>query len=59
MVLNCEEVLLDVDIKNGGRVVVLNMKNLFLVGEVGFGVDLVRLDGSVMCLFGFLCDFVF
>ncbi|RDX95832.1 Glutelin type-A 1, partial [Mucuna pruriens] len=41
MALNCEEAPLDVDIKNGGRVVVLNTKNLPLVGEVGLGADLV------------------
>ncbi|PIA28670.1 hypothetical protein AQUCO_06800090v1 [Aquilegia coerulea] len=54
--LNCEEAQLDVDIKNGGRVVVLNTQNLPLVGEVGFGADLVRLDGSAMCSPGFSCD---
>ncbi|XP_022159414.1 legumin type B-like, partial [Momordica charantia] len=42
MVLNCEEAPLDVDIKKGGRVVVLNTKNLPLVGQVGLGADLVR-----------------
>ncbi|PIA40355.1 hypothetical protein AQUCO_02500207v1 [Aquilegia coerulea] len=54
--LNCEEAALDVDIKNGGRVVVLNTANLPLVGEVGFGADLVKLDGSAMCSPGFSCD---
>ncbi|KAK9279968.1 hypothetical protein L1049_013652 [Liquidambar formosana] len=56
MALNCEEAPLDIDIKNGGRVVVLNTKNLPLVGEVGLGADLVRLDGSAMCSPGFSCD---
>ena len=56
MALNCEEAPLDVDIKGGGRVVVLNTKNLPLVGEVGLGADLVRLDGSAMCSPGFSCD---
>lgn len=56
MALNCEEAPLDVDIKNGGRVVVLNTKNLPLVGQVGLGADLVRLDGSAMCSPGFSCD---
>ncbi|KAL8152921.1 LOW QUALITY PROTEIN: hypothetical protein V2J09_010681 [Rumex salicifolius] len=56
MALNCEEAPLDVDVKNGGRVVVLNTKNLPLVGEVGLGADLVRLDGSAMCSPGFSCD---
>ncbi|KAI4334479.1 hypothetical protein L6164_019168 [Bauhinia variegata] len=56
MVLNCEEAPLDVDIKDGGRVVVLNTKNLPLVGEVGLGADLVRLDGRAMCSPGFSCD---
>lgn len=56
MALNCLEAPLDVDIKGGGRVVVLNTKNLPLVGEVGLGADLVRLDGSAMCSPGFSCD---
>ncbi|KAI8573821.1 hypothetical protein RHMOL_Rhmol01G0305100 [Rhododendron molle] len=56
MALNCEEAPLDVDIKKGGRVVILNTKNLPLVGEVGLGADLVRLDGSAMCSPGFSCD---
>ncbi|CAI9778797.1 unnamed protein product [Fraxinus pennsylvanica] len=56
MTLNCEEAPLDVDIKNGGKVVVLNTKNLPLVGEVGLGADLVRLNGSAMCSPGFSCD---
>ncbi|KAJ4903181.1 RmlC-like cupins superfamily protein [Raphanus sativus] len=55
-VLNCLEAPLDVDIKDGGRVVVLNTKNLPLVGEVGFGADLVRIDGHSMCSPGFSCD---
>ncbi|KAL3530691.1 hypothetical protein ACH5RR_010013 [Cinchona calisaya] len=54
--LNCEEAPLDVDIKGGGKVVVLNTKNLPLVGEVGFGADLVRLNGHAMCSPGFSCD---
>ncbi|KAG6629269.1 12S seed storage globulin 1-like [Carya illinoinensis] len=56
MALNCEEAPLDVDIEKGGRVVVLNTNNLPLVGEVGLGADLVRLDGSAMCSPGFSCD---
>ncbi|KAL0282196.1 UNVERIFIED_CONTAM: Arachin Ahy-3 [Sesamum angustifolium] len=48
MALNCEEAPLDVDIKDGGKVVVLNTKNLPLVGEVGLGADLVRLNGKTM-----------
>ncbi|KAK4788731.1 hypothetical protein SAY86_020050 [Trapa natans] len=56
MALNCLEAPLDVDIPKGGRVVVLNTKNLPLVGEVGLGADLVRLDGSAMCSPGFSCD---
>ncbi|XP_021912575.1 legumin A [Carica papaya] len=56
MALNCLEAPLDVDIKNGGCVVVLNTKNLPLVGEVGLGADLVRLNGSAMCSPGFSCD---
>ena len=58
MALNCLEAPLDVDIKNGGRVVVLNTKNLPLVGEVGLGADLVRIDGRSMCSPGFSCDSV-
>ncbi|KAK4762564.1 hypothetical protein SAY86_008332 [Trapa natans] len=56
MALNCLEAPFDVNIPNGGRVVVLNTKNLPLVGEVGLGADLVRLDGSAMCSPGFSCD---
>ncbi|XP_074570687.1 glutelin type-A 1-like [Curcuma longa] len=56
MVLNCEEAPLDVDIKNGGCVVVLNTKNLPLVGQVGLGADLVRINGHAMCSPGFSCD---
>ncbi|KAL0417815.1 UNVERIFIED_CONTAM: Glutelin type-A 2 [Sesamum radiatum] len=56
MALNCEEAPLDVDIKGGGKVVVLNTKNLPLVGEVGLGADLVRLNGGAMCSPGFSCD---
>ncbi|KAH0881362.1 hypothetical protein HID58_068756 [Brassica napus] len=48
-VINCLEAPLDVDIKDGGRVVVLNTKNLPLVGEVGFGADLFLIDGHSMC----------
>ncbi|KAG8063632.1 hypothetical protein GUJ93_ZPchr0003g17533 [Zizania palustris] len=47
---------LDVDIKNGGRVVVLNTQNLPLVKEVGLGADLVRIDDHSMCSPGFSCD---
>ncbi|XP_021836066.1 glutelin type-D 1-like [Spinacia oleracea] len=56
MVLNCEEAPFDVDVKNGGRVVVLNTNNLPLVREIGLGADLVRLDGSAMCSPGFSSD---
>ncbi|KAF8666858.1 hypothetical protein HU200_053377 [Digitaria exilis] len=56
MALNCLEAPLDVDIKNGGRVVVLNTQNLPLVKEVGLGADLVRIDGHSMCSPGFSCD---
>ncbi|KAL5715068.1 hypothetical protein ACHQM5_016946 [Ranunculus cassubicifolius] len=34
----------------------LNTQNLPLVGEVGFGADLVKLDGHAMCSPGFSCD---
>ncbi|VAH10139.1 unnamed protein product [Triticum turgidum subsp. durum] len=56
MVLNCLEAPLDVDIKGGGRVVVLNTANLPLVKEVGLGADLVRIDAHSMCSPGFSCD---
>uniref|UniRef100_A0A1D1ZBD9 Glutelin type-A 2 n=1 Tax=Anthurium amnicola TaxID=1678845 RepID=A0A1D1ZBD9_9ARAE len=58
-VLNCEEAPLDVDVKNGGRVVVVSSQNLPLVGECGFGGDLVKLDGGAMCSPGFSCDSAF
>ncbi|KAL6839125.1 hypothetical protein ACP4OV_031016 [Aristida adscensionis] len=56
IVLNCLEAPLDVDIKGGGRVVVLNTGNLPLVGDVGLGADLVRIDAGAMCSPGFSCD---
>uniref|UniRef100_A0A803MGT5 Uncharacterized protein n=1 Tax=Chenopodium quinoa TaxID=63459 RepID=A0A803MGT5_CHEQI len=56
MALNCDEAPLDIDIKGGGKVVVLNTKNLPLVGEVGLGADLIRLNGKAMCSTGFSCD---
>ncbi|KAK1299058.1 hypothetical protein QJS10_CPB14g01452 [Acorus calamus] len=56
MVLNCEEAPLDIDIKNGGRVVVVSSQNLPLVGEVGLGGDLVRIDAHSMCSPGFSVD---
>ncbi|KAI3905827.1 hypothetical protein MKW98_006461 [Papaver atlanticum] len=48
MALNCLEAPLDVDIKSGGHVVVLNTKNLPLVEQVGLGADLVRIDAGSM-----------
>ncbi|GFY99316.1 RmlC-like cupins superfamily protein [Actinidia rufa] len=56
MALNCEEAPLDVDIKRGGRVVVLSTKNLPLASDVGLGADLVRLDDNAICSLGFSCD---
>lgn len=56
LALNCLEAPLDVDIENGGRVVVLNTKNLPLVGQVGTGADLVRIDAHSMCSPGFSND---
>ncbi|EOA25620.1 hypothetical protein CARUB_v10018968mg [Capsella rubella] len=55
-VLDCLEAPLDVDIKDGERVIVLNTKNLPLVGEAGFGADLVRIGGCYMCSPRFFCD---
>lgn len=59
LVLNCLEAPLDTDIKNAGCVVVLNTKNLPLVGEVGLGADLVRIEGHAMCSPGFSSDSAF
>ncbi|OMO74408.1 11-S seed storage protein, plant [Corchorus capsularis] len=56
MALNCEEAPLDTNIKDAGNVVVLNTRNLPLVGQVGLGADLVRLEGNAMCSPGFSCD---
>ncbi|MCL7045018.1 hypothetical protein MKW94_021012 [Papaver nudicaule] len=56
MVMNCLEAPLDIDIKNGGRVVLLNSKSLPLVKDVGLGADLVRIDAGSMCSPGFSCD---
>ncbi|CAA7406738.1 unnamed protein product [Spirodela intermedia] len=59
LVLNCEEAPLDVDVERGGRVVVVSSQNLPLVGDCGFGGDLVKLDGGAMCSPGFSCDSAF
>ncbi|KAF3341089.1 11S globulin seed storage protein 2-like protein [Carex littledalei] len=56
LVVNCYEAPLDVDIKGGGCVVVLNSKNLPTVELVGLGADLVKLCGGAMCSPGFSCD---
>ncbi|KAI3981523.1 hypothetical protein MKX01_014536 [Papaver californicum] len=56
MALNCLGAPLDADIKNGGRVVVLNTKNLPLVEQVGLGADLVRINSGSMWSPGFSCD---
>jgi hypothetical protein len=56
LVVNCHEALLDVDIKGGGCVVVLNSKNLPTVELVGLGADLVKLHGGAICSPGFSCD---
>jgi hypothetical protein len=56
LVVNCYDAPLDVDIKGGGCVVVLNNKNLLSVELVGLGADLVRLHGRAMCSPGFSCD---
>jgi hypothetical protein len=59
VVLNCLEAPLDVDIKAGGRVVVLNTQNPPLIKEVGLGADLVRIDARSMCSPGFSCDLAY
>ncbi|KAI3892485.1 hypothetical protein MKX03_012703 [Papaver bracteatum] len=56
MALNCLEEPLDLDIKNEGRVVVLNTKNFPMVEQVGLVADLVRIDGGSMCSPRFSCD---
>ncbi|CAA6669771.1 unnamed protein product [Spirodela intermedia] len=43
----------------GGRVVVVSSQNLPLVGDCGFGGDLVKLNGGAMCSPGFSCDSAF
>lgn len=44
LVFNCEEAELDVDVKNGGRVVVLTGDYLPMLEQIGLGADLVKLD---------------
>ncbi|KAL5710661.1 hypothetical protein ACHQM5_021197 [Ranunculus cassubicifolius] len=56
IVINCLESKPDVDVKNGGRVVNFNTKNLPLAKEVGFGGDLVSLDKNAMCSPGYSSD---
>lgn len=49
LVFNCEEAPLDVDVKNGGRLVVVTPKNLPLLGQMGLGAELVWLDPGALC----------
>ena len=56
LVFNCEEAPLDVDVKNGGRVVVVTPKNLPLLGQTGLVADLVKLDPRAMSSPGFSSD---
>ncbi|XP_039141209.1 uncharacterized protein LOC120278487 [Dioscorea cayenensis subsp. rotundata] len=53
MALKCLEVPLDVDIKNGGHVMVLDLP---LVGKVGLSVDLIMIDAHLICSLDFSCD---
>ncbi|ERN17205.1 hypothetical protein AMTRI_Chr09g14230 [Amborella trichopoda] len=59
LAFNCEEATLDVDIKGGGKVVVLTGAQLPLLNEVGLGADLVRIEGVAMCSPGFSSDSAF
>ncbi|KAL0413448.1 UNVERIFIED_CONTAM: Glutelin type-A 1 [Sesamum radiatum] len=56
MALNCEEAPLDVDIKDGGKVVVLNTKTSLWLVKLDWGQIFVRLNGKAMCSPGFSCD---
>eukprot|EP00253_Pinus_taeda_P005367 PITA_05367 len=59
LVFNCEEAELDVNVKNGGRVVVLTSDYLPLLEQIGLGADLVKLDPAAMCSPGFSSDSAF
>uniref|UniRef100_A0A0C9RGQ2 TSA: Wollemia nobilis Ref_Wollemi_Transcript_26035_1627 transcribed RNA sequence n=1 Tax=Wollemia nobilis TaxID=56998 RepID=A0A0C9RGQ2_9CONI len=59
LVFNCEEAKLDVDVKNGGRVVVLTNDYLPILGDIGLGADLVKIDAHAMCSPGFSSDSAF
>lgn len=59
LVFNCEEAELDVDVKNGGRVVVLTSDYLPMLEQIGLGADLVKLDPAAMCSPGFSSDSAF
>lgn len=59
LVFNCEEAKLDVDVKNGGRVVVVTSDYLPMLEQIGLGADLVKLDPAAMCSPGFSSDSAF
>eukprot|EP00252_Welwitschia_mirabilis_P009811 TRINITY_DN22688_c0_g1_i1.p1 TRINITY_DN22688_c0_g1~~TRINITY_DN22688_c0_g1_i1.p1 ORF type:complete len:369 (+),score=56.30 TRINITY_DN22688_c0_g1_i1:96-1202(+) len=56
LAFNCLDAPLDVDIKNGGRVVVLTGNNLPLLKDINLSADLVRIDAHSMCSPGYSSD---
>ncbi|GLJ35813.1 hypothetical protein SUGI_0719070 [Cryptomeria japonica] len=59
LVFNCEEAKPDIDIDNGGRVVVLTSNYLPILKEIGLGADLVKIDKDAMCSPGHSSDSAF
>ncbi|GLJ36156.1 hypothetical protein SUGI_0725390 [Cryptomeria japonica] len=59
LVFNCEEAKPDIDIDNGGRVVVLTSNYLPILKELGLGADLVKIDKYAMCSPGHSSDSAF
>ncbi|XP_043715258.1 glutelin type-D 1-like [Telopea speciosissima] len=56
VIFNIEAALPDINVKNGGQVVVLSNKKFPLLGEVGLSVKHVKLDANAMCAPEFSSD---
>ncbi|XP_077231022.1 glutelin type-D 1-like [Tasmannia lanceolata] len=56
LVFNLNNKPFDVDVKNGGRVVVITSKNFPLLQEIGFSANLVKLDPNATCSPGFSAE---
>ena len=54
--LNFKKAPLDIDIKHADKVVMLDTKNLPLIGEVGLVANIVQMKGNVAWSLGFYYD---